>query len=204
MDMSKLPRMSNTPAPPPAQPNPTSAAPAPPASPAPPPTGHLDYERRDTVGIGAGPEAWLSIAIGIILMLMSPRIFQYTMSPSRFAQNYTFTAANGAPMTYPQTVFFWGDLALTLFALVLVLEGLVIAFGRRVALVGIAFGLTMLAVAINLIYVAGMLFNGYGLQIISAMAVAFGVYIAMFEWKLLTALRAIAKVRETPPPAGSV
>ena len=62
----------------------------------------------------------------------------------------------------------------------------------------------MLAVAVNVIYVAGMMVSGYGLQILSALAVVFGGYIAMFEWKLLTALRVMRKARETPPPAATV
>jgi hypothetical protein len=184
MDMSKLPRMSQSPAPPP-----------PPVSDQPSTTSPdaLNYESRlaDTGGSTAA-EAWISIAIGAILMLMSPRIWQYLFSSAdAFAQKWTFSDTSGAPLPYTKSVFFWGDLAITTFALVLVIEGLVLAFARTRPLVLIALLFTVITVALNLVYLIAMMNMGYGLQILSALAVAFGVYIALFEWRLLQALRPI-------------
>jgi hypothetical protein len=180
MDMSKLPRMSQSPAPPPPdQPAPQSADPT------------LDYVSRQTESSSSvAAEAWISIAIGAILMLLSPRVWQYLFSSAAsFEQKWTFTDASGAPLPYPKTVFFWGDLALTTFAIVLIIEGLVLAFARKPALVAIALGFTVITVILNLIYLVVMMQQGYGLQIMSALAVAFGVYIAMFEWRLLQSMK---------------
>ena len=47
-----------------------------------------------------------------------------------------------------------------------------------------AFCLTVVATAYNVIYLV-MSFNRFGLALISAFAVAFGVYIAMYQWKLI-------------------
>ena len=196
MDVSKLPRLSNTQAeqqrqqqepqqeqqqePPVAN---ATVATNSPASP------HPDYRNRydDPPHAGGGAEAWISIAVGVILILMSPRIFQYFLSPSSFT--WTFNDAQGNPLKYTQTVFFWGDLALAAFAIVLIVEGLVIAFARRRAFVALAFGLTALATALNLGFLGYAMSKGFGFQIYSALAVAFGVYIGLYQWKLLRGAR---------------
>lgn len=183
MDMSKLPRMSQTPPPPPPElQDPDPRVPA---------TAYA----YDPPATGTAAEAWISIAIGAILLLMSPRLFQYLLSPSSFSQRWTFSAPDGSPLTYPQTVFFWGDLALVSFALVLILDGIVMAFVRRSAVLMATFAFTILAVVMNLIYLIAMLWGGYGLQIISALAVAFGVYIAIHQWRHISL---IAAFRRTP------
>jgi hypothetical protein len=188
MDMSKLPRMSQTSAPPAAQ----AVAP--------------EEEGRDTrdvvvagyrqeqVDYGAEPsssfaEVWISITVALILFFIStaPRLVQYVFSRSSFT--WTFNDASGAPITYPQTVYFWGDVAVLSFCLTLIFEGLVLGLARKPALVAAAFAFTVAATALNFLYCASMMSNGYGFQIYSALAVAFGVYIAIYEWKLLQTLR---------------
>jgi hypothetical protein len=183
MDLSKLPRMSETPPPPPPQ--------------------TPQDEQRATRGVAAAPvdygayepapslaEAWISIAIGLILLFATYalRPLQYLLAPASFT--WTFNDATGAPLKYTQTVFFWGDIAMLLFAIVLIVEGLLL-FTRRPMLIMLAFGITVLTVAANLIYVAGMMTRGYGFQLPSAIAVAFGVYIALFQWKLIQSMRAL-------------
>ncbi len=186
MDISKLPRMSETNkhAPPPA----TDVASA-------PDVGHdvapvrspIPYARDDVPSAGA--DAWISIALGVILILMSPRIWQYALSRLfGTAFTWTFTDPAGNPLPYTQSVFFWGDLALALFAVVLIAEGIVIGFARRRALVAVALALTVLTTLFNLGYLAWMMQGGYGLQIMSAFAVAFGVYIAMYQKRMLALL----------------
>ena len=146
---------------------------------------------RQEVGYSTEPaasfaEAWISIAIGLILMFVSTagRFFEYLTS-SNFS--WTFNDASGAPIPYRQTVFFWGDVAIFFFALLLIIDGILV-FTKKPILVAIAFGFTVVTVLMNLIYVARMM-NGYGFQLWSALAVAFGVYIAIFQWKLLQTLR---------------
>jgi uncharacterized membrane-anchored protein len=108
------------------------------------------------------------------------------MSPSTFT--WTFNDEKGAPIKYTQTVFIWGDAAMLLFALVLILEGLLL-FTRKPGLIALAFGLTVITVALNLFFLMMMMSRGYGFQLASAIAVAFGVYIAIFQWNLLQSHR---------------
>ena len=73
MDMSKLPRLSQSPEPPP-QPSPEvqqSGA---------QPDRSLDYGRAERGGAGTGAEIWISLAIGLILMLMGGRFGTYLIS----------------------------------------------------------------------------------------------------------------------------
>src|SRR5262249_33944831 len=125
MDISKLPKMSDT------QAQQRQMGEQPVAAPHDSPTASpvraepvLAYGDPASAARISGPEAWISIAVGVILMLMSPRLFQYLCSRGNFT--WTFNDAQGNALAYPQTVFFWGDLALASFALVLVFEGLVL------------------------------------------------------------------------------
>lgn len=186
MDISKLPRMSETNkhAPPPTEP---AATPDGPPRDVAPLHARPVYARDD--GPPAGADVWISIAVGVILILMAPRVWQYAFSRLfGSAFTWTFTDAAGNPLPYTQSVFFWGDLAMALFAVVLIAEGLVIGFARRRALVAAALGLTVLTTLFNLGYLVWMMQGGYGLQIMSALAVAFGVYIAMYQKRLLALL----------------
>ncbi len=179
MDMSKLPRLSQTnkdDAPAPVADG-TTTPPAPQLDRAVPDYAPSRYEP------GIGGEVWISIAVGVILLLMSSRFWQYAFFRSTFT--WTFSDPQGNPLTYPQTVFFWGDLAMVAFGFVLVLEGVILALAPRRALVAAAMGFTIVATLLNLAYLIVMMGRGYGLQLISALAVAFGVYIAMYQWNLL-------------------
>jgi hypothetical protein len=182
MDLSKLPKLSNTqPAADRSPDGPDASASVPPAiRPAPPQFAF------------GGAEAWISIAVGVILLLMSPRLLQYVSSQLFGTQfTWTFSDHTGQPISYTQSVYLWGDLALTLFALVLIVEGILLAWVRRPAVVLAAMVLTILVTLFNLIYLVMMLPN-YGLQIMSAFAVAFGVYIALHQWRMAQTLRAAA------------
>ena len=184
MDLSKLPRMSQTPAPPPPAADDPAAPPPPIATAA---AAHVpEYGYEPSTGPMA--EAWISLAIGVILLLMFFRPIEYLLtSKQSFEQRYTFSNADGSPLTYTQTVFFFGDVAIVSFALVLIIDGLIL-FTRKPKLIAAALAFTVITVLLNLAYVVRMM-NGYGLQFASALAVAFGVYIAIFQWKLLQSLR---------------
>jgi hypothetical protein len=202
MDISKLPRMSETskhapPPPPPPPPPTTTTTPQQPASPV-VNANQTQHEPRDGIPPAryaydnipsSGAEAWISIAVGVILTLMAPRIWQYTLS-QLFGTSFTwtFSDAAGNPLPYTKSVFFWGDLAMALFAVVLVVEGVALGFARRRVLVAIALVLTVLTTLFNLGYIAWMMQGGYGLQIMSALAVAFGVYIAIYQKRMLALL----------------
>ena len=89
MDLSKLPKLSKT-----TQSRPASE----PTEPAPPP---LDYERRIPPAIGLA-EAWISIALGVLLLFIYPNTLSYIHSPAAFEQNITSTDAQGNTIHYLQ------------------------------------------------------------------------------------------------------
>lgn len=194
MDMSKLPRMSQTPAPAPPPAEDVTPGEEGRATHGVAATGKHGY--REERGYGDEPrasvaEAWISIAIGTILLFASPYIWQWLLSKvSGYKAPFLpiTDTGTGAEIPYSQSVFFFGHLCLFSFALVLVIDGLIL-FTRRVGLMMLALGFTVIASAMNFIHVARETMNGQGLPLMSAMAFAFGVYIAMFQWKLLQSLR---------------
>jgi hypothetical protein len=179
MDMSKLPRMSQSPEPPPAQTDPATALPAYATSPCAP-------ERPPSFA-----EAWISIAVGLILLLMSPYTLQWLVSLiSSYKPPFLpiTDVTTGAEIPYTHSTFFFGHLCVFAFSLVLIIDGLVL-FTRKPALIMIALVVTAITTLMNLIYVGKAMMNGEALPIVSALAVAFGVYIATLQWKLVQSFR---------------
>jgi hypothetical protein len=174
MDLSKLPKLSDTPkretdatsAPTVARQSPMPAAPA------------------------AGPEVWISIAVGVITLLIYPRFLQWSFSRLFSTPFNEFMKSDGSGMVVPYTQVpeFWSDLGITLFGIVLILEGIALVFARHTFVVWIAFVLTLGMVGYNLAYVV-LSYSTYGLALVSAFAVAFGVYIAAYQWRLLSRSR---------------
>src|SRR4051794_25723083 len=122
MDLSKLPRLSKTPAAPAADmaSEPTAEA----------PTGgavcpFCRAAIRDgakfcescgqplirTVPAGrlasAAPEAWISLVIAVILLFMSPRFLQYLAPPHNTATLDAIDGATGAIIPYASSAFIW-------------------------------------------------------------------------------------------------
>ena len=157
---------------------------------------------------GVGAEVWLSAIIGAFLMLMG-RSFAGWLMAKLTGQPYV-TGATWAPGNdhgYPagSPVGYWelegfvalNDSAIFLFGLAMVLEALVLAlvgtrFRRKVGLVTLALAMTVAATAYNL-FVGGKLLSAGLLPLMSLLAVAFGGYIAMYEWRLLQSLRATSR-----------
>ena len=65
------------------------------------------------------------------------------------------------------------------------------SFSRLKSLVStaIAFFFTAAVTVFNLLYVILMLQKGYGTQLISLLAVAFGVYLAIQQWTTMKSLK---------------
>ena len=170
MDLSKLPKLSQTPKPP--EENPTEPN---------EPTARTSGDPR-AARMMAGPEAWIGLAIGLILLLMQQRflsfIFRRDMLP--------FLDEKGQPIAYAQTVFFINDLGLAVFGMALMLDGVLLLAAKRWA-VAVGLIVTLAACVLNL-YTVVRLYSGYGLQVLPALAVAFGVYTAMFQWKVYVSL----------------
>src|SRR2546423_14707537 len=123
MDLSKLPRLSNSDKPPPAEAEnpPVGDSPATPAK---------DYRYADFVAPG-GPEAWISFAMGALILLMNHALLQYLFTPAAFAQQYSITDANGQPLAYNKSIFYIRDIGTTAFCLVLMFDGIVMLWGRK-------------------------------------------------------------------------
>jgi hypothetical protein len=172
MDLSKLPKLSETPKPP---------APPPPPQNDPPSQKSTDYAPEPA---SVGMEAWISIAVGIFLLLMYPRFLQWLSHRVIGSHFNPFVDSAGNIVPYSQVPEFWGDMGPVFFGLVLIFEGLVMAFIRRTALVAVVLTLTALATLYNLIYLV-MSYSRFGLAPISFLAVAFGFYICMYQWKYL-------------------
>ena len=195
MDMSKLPRLSQSPAPPPGD---VSEAPAGDADPgvAPAPPAGYPLEPASPAG-----DAWLSIAIGAILLLMNPHIAQWLVSLiSGYKPPFLpiTDSATNAEIPYPKSVFFFSDLCMFAFSLTLILDGLIL-FARRRAPLMAALALTAVATAMNLFYVVKSSLDGSGLPLMSAVAVVIGVYIALYQWRLLSVTRPVR--RDNAPAA---
>ena len=201
MDLSKLPRMSETGkhATPPDQPEPAVGAAS--ARPAP-----VDYRSYDAARPGVGAEVWLSLIIGLVLVMVGWRFARWalaTMTGQPFHTNVNWMAGPkaGQEVSYFELEGFtaWTETALFLFGLALVLEAAMLAvvysrLGGKVALTASALLVTVLAAALNLIVAVKLL--GIGIMpLMSALAVAFGGYMAVYEWMLLQQLRAA-----TPSP----
>lgn len=126
-----------------------------------------------------GAEAWIGIAMGVLLLFLAPRLILYAISPATFPEKWSFNDAQGNPLPYTKTVFFWGDIALTAFAAVLIVEGIVLVLGGARVLRIASVGFAIITTLFNLGFVIWMMINGYGFQILSGLAVAFGIYICM-------------------------
>jgi hypothetical protein len=181
MDMSKLPRLSQSPAPPPPD---VSQAPPGDADPGVAPGPPAGYALEPA---GYGGDAWLSIAIGALLLLVFHRLIQY-LAHVLFGTYFAPYEMDGTEVSYLSTLDFWSDLGISAFALVLIVEGLALAVSRRRAVVAGALALTVLATLYNLGYLVATL--SHGVALMSALAVIFGLYIASQQWNLL---------KRTPP-----
>ena len=75
-----------------------------------------------------------------------------------------------------------------MFGIVLIVEGIALVLARKRAVVWGAFVLTVIATAYNIIYLITS-YSQHGLALVSALAGLFGVYIAMYQWKMLQMTR---------------
>ncbi len=191
MDLSKLPKLSQSPAPPPAD-----APVAPPAAP-------IQYGTSQTAspGVFAGPEIWIAGFMGIIFMIVGGTFAKYLvakMSGQTFHTNVTWTTGERAD----QEVGYWelqghtalSDSAIFLFGLSMLLEAFVMAasakpFRYKLHLVVLAFVIAAGATIYNLIVVMILFADGIT-PLYSIVAVGFGAYIAWWEWNLLQSIRA--------------
>jgi hypothetical protein len=192
MDLSKLPKMSNTPPPAAAAPEPVAAS----------PDDAPTYTPRPT-DRAVGAEVWLSAIIGIIVMLMGRTFLSWAVASLTGQPFHTgWTWPNDDPRA-GQEVSYWqlqghtalSDMSIFLFGLAMVMEAVVLlAVAKQprpwVWLVAFALVLTLGVTALNLVTVFIIMGGGGGLPLLSLLAVAFGGYMAMHEMALLKAAAA--------------
>lgn len=209
MDMSKLPRLSRTEAPPP----PSQQVGHDPHDPPPPPPPYPDYRREDPDGlIGSGVEMWMTAAIGVLFLF-----FGLAFAKHLFAATSPYPPIAGTGIVWSQgtpdagkevppnqlaephkTEYFQriegrkllilGDASLLAFGCALILDALVrllyrIGVPGRRALVGLALALTAAAVAFNLLVIAKLFAAGIT-PLYSFMAFAFGGLVLYLQWQL--------------------
>jgi hypothetical protein len=197
MDMSKLPRMSQTPPPPPEplQPLTEEGRPAPDLAAAAQQSAYRQEQGYASEPAASFAEAWISIAIGLILLFIFPNFWQWLISKiSSYKPPFLpITDVNtNAEIPYTQSIFFFGHLCVFAFSLVLIIDGLIL-FTRRPALLTLALVFTVISTVMNFFFVVNETMQGRGFPLVSALAFAFGVYIAIFQWKLLLSLRRMSR-----------
>lgn len=199
MDMSKLPRLSDTQREHKAHASASGAASDPPPQrqyvPATPPP---EFDRS------VGPEVWMSVIFGLIFLFMGWNFARYaiaTLTGQPFHTNVTWSMGPRAGqeveyfelqggVAYTQAGMFLFGLALLLEAVAMLIAHRGLPFKR--GLVAFALLVTLLATAFNL-FVAIKIFGMGMFPLMSALAVAFGGYIAAYEWRMLQALNAHAR-----------
>jgi hypothetical protein len=196
MDMSKLPRLSNTAnAQQAASQDPAAATPqspdAPPTSPDIPTRAVSNPPRASMIGA----EVWISLILGVIFCYMGWNFARWgiaTLTHQPYHTNVKWTAGpkDGQEVDYLELTGHQAlsDSAVLAFGVALILEAAVLAFamskrGMRRGLVAFALITTVLVTAYNLFAIVKLFSEG--LPIISLLAVAFGGYIAMYESAML-------------------
>lgn len=193
MDMSKLPRLSQTDAPPP-----PSAEEAAPRAAAPQPV--LPYEPAGG-GAAYAAEAWIAAIVGIIFVLLGRTFGSYLLSliaHKPFHTGVIFTSS-GQEVPYPQLQghTMVNDAGMFLFGLAMLLDAVVIATAKasprlRKPLLGFALLITGLAVLFNA-YVAAVFFKDGMLPLFSLLAVGIGGYSGMLQWAMFKTVPAPAR-----------
>lgn len=205
VDISKLPKLSQTPETKDEQPPAEAATPESPREELPPPGVRRavpaeprggGYDAYDS----SGGEIWFNVIVGVIFLLLGGTYFSYTVATlthqpyhtkttwqtgPKAGQEVTYPELQGNPMLSDSAMFFFG---------LAVLADAVLRFvlARRSgvkAVVIVAFALTAGATAYNL-YVVALLQKAGVLPLLSLLAVAFGGYMAFQQWGTLKAIQA--------------
>jgi hypothetical protein len=175
MDLSKLPKLSKT-----------GESQPPPASPDIPAPINRTPAQSPPMGLA---EAWISIGLGILLLIIFPNTIKFISSPDAFQQNNPITGADGNAIPYIKSIIFWTDLGITVFAAALIVEGIVLAIARKAGPVIFAFAVTVAAALFNVIVIIrAEPINGF--PIVCGLGVLLLGYMALTQWRIIAALRA--------------
>jgi len=186
MDLSKLPKMSETPKPPPPQPPKDDAAREP-------------AGRMAAVDAGAAGMLWFSLIVGALCMMLGRSFASYATAKLRGVEYHTKVDWQVGPKAGQEVAYFelqtgaaWADMGIFLFGLAMILEAVSLAIVNSRARakqfwIAASLCVVILATIINLIAAIKVLEAGL-IPTVSGLAVAFGGYMAMYQWKLLRLL----------------
>jgi hypothetical protein len=171
----------------------------------------LNYSGAASVQPGIGAEIWISVIVGLILMFFGMNFARWgiaTLSGHTYDTGMTWGApvpgdpnphAEGSPIGYWEISGSAAlqDCAIFLFGFAMILEAVVLwAVHSRVRakrpLLAFALAITLVATLLNVI-VSGKLFMIGVLPFLSLLAIAFGGYIAIYEWRLYKYFRSEPK-----------
>jgi len=167
--------------------------------------------------VGMGAEAWISIGIGLLLLFLNPDLVKFASSKVLHTHFAPYADATGKPNASDSALMmkndesgnsvvsevrpylktngenspnFPNDLAITSFALALILEGIALVLSRRPIVVLFALSLTVVATLYNLLFFVSEYAHYKTIPMISALAVIFGGYMAVYQYSLLHSSRA--------------
>jgi hypothetical protein len=128
-------------------------------------------------------EAFISIAVGLFLLLMGPRMAQW-VSSRIFGTHFNEFYRGDVLVPYPQTEAFWMDLGPTLFAALLILCGICLFLTRARAVVWVMLALTAGVTLYNLGYLVTS-FGSKGFAPLSMLAGIAGVLMLVHQRTML-------------------
>ncbi len=197
MDLSKLPRLSQSKGQVPGESSP-AAEKLPETEPV--PSQGVVYNTEPPAGLGEVGNIWLSLIIGLVVMLLGLDFAKWAMATllgHTYDTGVTWQTGDRAG----QSVAYWdivqhqavSDSALFLFGLACVLEAAAMATAHtrpslRTAAVSVALVVTVLATAYNAVACV-VLFKDNVTPLLSLLAVGFGSYMALAELGLLRSRR---------------
>ena len=188
MDLSKLPKMSQTPTPPPPEPTPQPAS------------QPIDYQDQIAhVQSGVGGMVWISVILGALCIWLERRFGAYLLAKLSGREFHTEINWVSGPKTGQEVAYWelggstaWTEASIFLFGLALVLEALALwvissKMGGKKPVLAISLLVVVIATAFNLFTVVRIMGEGV-LPLMSGVALAMGGYMAMYQWKLLRVL----------------
>lgn len=134
----------------------------------------------NTSSYGIG-QAWVNLAIGLLLLVFFPRLPQFLFTPKSFT--WKFTDRGGAPLAYVDSAFFLLDVGVLMLAVALLMVGalhFVRHPGGRIA--GVVIGAVT---AVSNAAVALATQAEFGLQLLPVIGVVAGVYLVIVDANLL-------------------
>lgn len=198
MDLSKLPRLSET----------DKHAPPPPAEGSTPPEAAAPTYAQPRLEYAVAPQditgqVWLSVVLGIVFMFMGGSFARFAIAKltgQTYVTGYNWTAGpkTGQPVGYYELQGYVGytDTAVFLFGLAMVLEAGMLVISRQNtpasrAFVALAMGISAVMTIFNII-LCGLLFQAGFTPFTSLLAAGFGSYMTYTEWQIFRHMRATA------------